>query len=59
MHALEAALREAGKEATFHFYPGTGHWFAEPGVVTHHDPDAAALAWQRTLDFLSEHHGPV
>src|SRR5262249_13114298 len=28
--AFENALREAGRRAVIHRYPGTGHWFAEP-----------------------------
>lgn len=31
-------------------YPGTSSGFLEPGRA--HDPDAAALAWERTLAFL-------
>lgn len=50
--ALEAALRRAGRPATFHHYPGTGHWFAEADRVQAYDAAAAALAWQRTLAFL-------
>lgn len=50
--ALQAALRRAGRPATFHRYPGTGHWFAEADRVQAYDAAAAALAWQRTLAFL-------
>jgi carboxymethylenebutenolidase len=53
---MQARLLLSDKHVEVQRYPGTGHWFAEPGVVTHHDPEAAALAWQRTLDFLAEHH---
>ena len=49
---LEAALRDAGKEATLHFYPGTGHWFMEDNRPDAYNPEAAALAWDRTLAFL-------
>jgi carboxymethylenebutenolidase len=37
----------------FHRYEGTTHWFAEDRPE--HHPDAAALAWQRTLAFLAQH----
>lgn len=50
--ALEKSLRAAGRPATFHTYPGTGHWFFEPSVTTAYDRAAAELAWKRTLEFL-------
>ena len=49
---LEAALRKAGRAVTFHRYEGTGHWFFEPDRIDAFDEAAAALAWQRTLQFL-------
>lgn|SRR5690348_12453219 len=52
---FEAALRAAGRKVTFHTYPGTGHWFAEDNRPDAYNADAAALAWQRTLDFLRAH----
>ena len=52
---LEASMREAGKEATVYFYPGTGHWFFEKNVPDAYNAEAAALAWERTLDFLRKH----
>ncbi|HJZ49552.1 MAG TPA: dienelactone hydrolase family protein [Roseiflexaceae bacterium] len=51
---IEADLRAAGKEVTFHIYPGAHHWFFETNRPEY-DADAAALAWQRSLDFLREH----
>jgi carboxymethylenebutenolidase len=41
--------------AELHTYPGTGHWFANPGVPDAFDPEAAATAWSRTVDFLTHH----
>ena len=51
--AFEAAARAAGRAITLHHYPGTGHWFAEPGRPEH-DPAAAELAFERTVAFLRE-----
>ena len=53
---MQARLLLSDKHVEIHRYPDTRHWFAEPGVVEHHDPGAADLAWQRTLEFLSSHH---
>lgn len=52
-HTL-AELHKAGRTATFHFYPGTGHWFFESNRPDAYNPDAAKLAWERTLAFLQE-----
>jgi carboxymethylenebutenolidase len=51
--ALEAALKAAGRPATIHRYPGTGHWFFEPDRTEAYNPEAASLAWERTVAFLS------
>ncbi len=51
---LEAELRLDELEVEFHHYPGTHHWFFERDRPEH-DPDAAALAWDRTLKFLRTH----
>lgn len=49
---MYAHLRLAGAEAEFHTYPGTAHWFAEADRSPAHHPEAAALAWGRTVEFL-------
>jgi len=49
---LEKRLKGAGRPATFHIYPGTGHWFFEPDVTQAYNEAAANLAWDRTLAFL-------
>ncbi len=49
---LAKLLRTAGRPATFHTYPGTGHWFSEPSVAEAYNKAAAELAWRRTLEFL-------
>jgi carboxymethylenebutenolidase len=55
---LEESLRAAGRDATIHRYPGTGHWFAEPSRDAYR-PDAADLAFERTVGFLRERLGPT
>ncbi len=50
---LEAELHLLELETKFHRYPGTSHWFFEEDRPEH-DPEAAELAWKRTLDFFSE-----
>jgi carboxymethylenebutenolidase len=51
---MEDKLRAAGREVTLHTYPGAKHWFFEldrPEYL----PEAADLAWRRTIDFLRAH----
>ena len=48
---LEANLIVQGLEPEIYHYPGTHHWFFEDDRPEH-DPEAAALAWERTLEFL-------
>src|SRR5699024_2735251 len=54
---LEQALKRADRSVTFHRYAGTGHWFVEPDRPEAYDPQAAALAWDRTLAFLQRTSG--
>ena len=49
--AFEKGLKDAGREATIHRYPGTGHWFAEPSKDAYR-AEAADLAFERTVAFL-------
>ncbi len=51
---LEESLKEAGRSVTFYRYEGTGHWFAEPDRSDAYHPEAATLAWERTLAFLHQ-----
>ncbi|MEL7155339.1 MAG: dienelactone hydrolase family protein [Actinomycetota bacterium] len=46
----ESFIRLGGRPTEFHLYPDTGHWFFEEGE--NYDPDAAELAWSRTVEFL-------
>lgn len=55
VRATEAALHAAGRAVTFYTYPGTGHWFFESNRPDAYQPEAAALAWERTIAFLREH----
>ena len=52
--ALEQKLVSAGCDVTFHIYPGVEHWFFEANQPAF-DPDAARLAWERTVQFLTTH----
>ncbi len=52
VRATEEKIRGAGKEVTFHFYPGTKHWFFEENRPVEYNRDASDLAWKRTLGFL-------
>ncbi len=53
VRALEQKIRGARREVTFHFYPGTKHWFFEEDRPGDYDREAAGLAWNRTLEFLN------
>ena len=50
---LAESLKQAGRQVTFYQYPATGHWFFEPDRTDAYNPDAANLAWERTLAFLN------
>jgi carboxymethylenebutenolidase len=52
---LERTLEAAGRVVDFHVYPGTSHWFFEADREDAYDPEAAKLAWERTLAFLRAH----
>lgn len=56
---LHDALVAAGREVTFHTYPGTGHWFVEANRPDAYNAEAAALAWERTFAFLKAQLGDV
>ena len=52
VNSLEESLKRAGRPVTFYVYSGTGHWFFEPDRPQAYNPEAASLAWERTLAFL-------
>ena len=52
VRATEERIRGAGRDVTFHFYPGTKHWFVEENRPVEYNRDAADLAWKRTIEFL-------
>ena len=49
---LEAELRGLGASATLYVYDGVDHAFFNDTRPEVYDAEAAATAWQRTLDFL-------
>lgn len=49
---LQKSLSAADKVATFYTYPGTGHWFFESDRPDAYNPQAAQLAWNRSVEFL-------
>ena len=51
IRAMEADMRTAGLNPTFHIYPNMSHWFFEEDRPEY-DAQAAELAWTRTLEFL-------
>jgi carboxymethylenebutenolidase len=53
VRATEEKIRGAGRDVTFHFYPGTKHWFVEENRPVEYNRAAADLAWKRTLEFLN------
>ena len=53
--ALEAHLRELGKDATLTVHPGTGHAFMAPhDALGTHDAELAAELWPEVIAFLHE-----
>jgi carboxymethylenebutenolidase len=54
---LERSLSKYGLPFSYHTYPGTGHWFFEDDRVDAFRPEAALLAWSRTIDFLKQNTG--
>jgi carboxymethylenebutenolidase len=57
IRAAVAAIEAAGGEVETFDYPGTHHAFFNDDRPGSYDPGAAALAWERTVTFLSERLG--
>lgn len=49
---LQKSLTAASRNVSFYIYPNTHHWFFENDRPEFQD-EAARLAWQRTIKFLS------
>jgi len=54
---FESALKAAGKPYELHVYDGVNHAFNNDTNAARYDAKAAALAWQRTVDFLHRYLG--
>lgn len=52
VRALEAQLRDLGKDATLHIHPGCDHAFFNDSRPEVYDAAASATAWARTLDLF-------
>lgn len=51
VRSMENDMRNAGVKTTFHIYSQMPHWFFETDRPEFY-PEAAELAWTRTLEFL-------
>ena len=57
-HALEARLRELGKDVTITVHPGTGHAFMNPAnPIGTQDEELGARLWPEAMAFLHRHLG--
>jgi len=54
VESFRDALERLRKEHEIHIYPGVGHAFANP-TGGNFDAEAAADAWNRTIEFLERH----
>jgi carboxymethylenebutenolidase len=55
---MEAHFHLIDAETEVHRYPGTTHWFFEADQASY-EPDAANLAWDRSVAFLHRHLDPT
>jgi len=57
VHRLEQQMKSLGKQVDVIIYPGADHAFFNDTRPTVYVPEAAADAWQQTIDFFSKHLG--
>ncbi len=50
----EQIRRESGADVTFYYYPAGHAFHNDENTIGTYDAPSAALAWQRTIDFLRE-----
>jgi carboxymethylenebutenolidase len=50
----EQALQDAGVDYTIHMYEGANHAFHNDTSEARYDPQAAELAWSRTIEFFKQ-----
>ncbi len=55
--AYEAALKANNKTYELHMYEGVDHAFNNDTGGARYNPEAAKLAWDRSLAFLAKHLG--
>ena len=55
--AFRTALEAAGKSFELHMYEGVDHAFNNDTGGARYNPEAAKLAWDRSLGFLAKHLG--
>ena len=55
VHELEGKLKELGKPAEMHIYPGVDHGFFNDTRPEAYNEEAAKDAWRRVLKFFGEH----
>ena len=53
--AYEEALKAAGVKYEVYVYEGAQHAFLNDSAPTRYNPEAAKLAWERTLKAFKEH----
>jgi carboxymethylenebutenolidase len=55
VRTMRKSLKQIGREAEFHTYPGTGHWFFESDRPEAYNATAAETALERMVRFLHTH----
>ena len=55
VHELERKLKELGKAAEMHIYPGVDHGFFNDHRPTVYNEAAAKDAWKRVIEFFATH----